>query len=137
MLVSMREATGQASIVVVKFLSRPSSAGSLGLWTWLSLQKCLFSLSESFRALVKQLQSLFRGQSHSVLCLAPSQLHSNAVAGGNPFQFVAWTDTVLVGYLLGHSQLKLRCDLWHNPYFIKEIILTASRKAARSHPEVS
>jgi hypothetical protein len=60
------------------------------------------------------------------------QLYADAVASGDPFQLVAGTDAVLIGDLLGHSELELAGYLWHNPYFIKDYILTARIQAAEA-----
>jgi hypothetical protein len=64
-------------------------------------------------------QTLLGGQLLSGLRLSPDQLHSNAVAGGNPFQFVAGADAILVGNLRRNRQLKFGCHLG--------IMLTSSR----------
>jgi hypothetical protein len=56
---------------------------------------------------------------------ASRRLHADAVASGYPFQLVTRTDAVLISDLLRHSELELAGNLGHNPYFIKDWILTA------------
>src|SRR5271169_3042110 len=104
MLVSTREATRQASLVVVKILSRPTPVG----WGWVSAVFFqFFGLKpiQPLGAFIKQLHPLLRGQSEANLGLAPDQFHPNAFPRGNPLQFVPWTDAVLVGDLFRDGQL--------------------------------
>jgi hypothetical protein len=118
MFVSTREATRQSPIIVVKILARPATVGR----SWLSPilpEPLSLELIQPFGAFVEQGHSLLGGQLVASVGSAPYQLDSNAFAGGNPLQFIARTDAVLVGNGFGNGELELGGHLGH--------ILTLSR----------
>src|SRR5580692_6675905 len=115
MLVSTREATRESSIIVVEFLARPAAIlASDSRFFSLRLLECLcLKLVDVGHVGIEQSEALFHRQPMAGLRLATDQFDSNAFAGGNPLQFVARADAVLVGNPFGNGELELAGNLWH------------------------
>src|SRR6266851_2053861 len=119
MLVSTREAT------VVELLASPATVLARDSVTLVLPQLFRLDLVDSPHRRIKQLKSFLGRQLICCFGLAAHQLNSNALSRRNPLQFIPRPDAVLIRDNLGHSQLQLAGHLWHNPYCIKDTILTA------------